>query len=228
MEKGSFVSFCELFLNGYRVNIFLCEVKSVEFTLSFPLHFLQPSDLSFRYHNAPHQSLYPIVYLLFHTGDIIDKMGDSDSGSIGSGSGGGGPAPTGAPGGPPPNIQQMVATKRLQQAQAQVGEVVDIMRVNEGAGAGPAPLRAGPSGGRPARGSLAVPAAGGQAQAQAVVGERKDVGGDRGGGHGGGRHRRGQHHQCWRRGKRGEGRHLSPRGGGGGGQQQGRNGSGTC
>jgi vesicle-associated membrane protein 2 len=30
----------------------------------------------------------------------------------------------------PPNIQQMVASKRLQQAQAQVGEVVDIMRVN--------------------------------------------------------------------------------------------------
>ena len=37
---------------------------------------------------------------------------------------------TGAPGGPPPNIQQLVASKRLQQAQAQVGEVVDIMRVN--------------------------------------------------------------------------------------------------
>lgn len=43
------------------------------------------------------------------------------------------PAPTGV-GQPrpgiPPNIQQMVASKRLQQAQAQVGEVVDIMRVN--------------------------------------------------------------------------------------------------
>ena len=37
---------------------------------------------------------------------------------------------TGKPGGPPPNIQQLVASKRLQQAQAQVGEVVDIMRVN--------------------------------------------------------------------------------------------------
>ena len=34
------------------------------------------------------------------------------------------------PGGPPPNIQKLVASKRLQQAQAQVGEVVDIMRVN--------------------------------------------------------------------------------------------------
>ena len=32
--------------------------------------------------------------------------------------------------GPPPNIQKLVASKRLQQAQAQVGEVVDIMRVN--------------------------------------------------------------------------------------------------
>ena len=41
-----------------------------------------------------------------------------------------GPAPPGAPGGPPLNIQQLVAAKRLQQAQAQVGEVVDIMRVN--------------------------------------------------------------------------------------------------
>ena len=41
-----------------------------------------------------------------------------------------GPAATGQPGGPPPNIQQLVASKRLQQAQAQVGEVVDIMRVN--------------------------------------------------------------------------------------------------
>ena len=40
------------------------------------------------------------------------------------------PAATGQPGGPPPNIQQLVASKRLQQAQAQVGEVVDIMRVN--------------------------------------------------------------------------------------------------
>ena len=37
---------------------------------------------------------------------------------------------TGKVGGPPPNIQQLVASKRLQQAQAQVGEVVDIMRVN--------------------------------------------------------------------------------------------------
>ena len=37
---------------------------------------------------------------------------------------------TGKTGGPPPNIQQLVASKRLQQAQAQVGEVVDIMRVN--------------------------------------------------------------------------------------------------
>lgn len=48
-----------------------------------------------------------------------------------------GPAGSGsAPGtggerpGPPQNIQQLVASKRLQQAQAQVGEVVDIMRVN--------------------------------------------------------------------------------------------------
>lgn len=41
-----------------------------------------------------------------------------------------GALPTGKPGGPPPNIQQLVASKRLQQAQAQVGEVVDIMRVN--------------------------------------------------------------------------------------------------
>lgn len=32
--------------------------------------------------------------------------------------------------GAPPNIQKLVASKRLQQAQAQVGEVVDIMRVN--------------------------------------------------------------------------------------------------
>merc|ERR1719400_1286723 len=40
------------------------------------------------------------------------------------------PAATGKVGGPPPNIQQLVASKRLQQAQAQVGEVVDIMRVN--------------------------------------------------------------------------------------------------
>ncbi|CAB4058676.1 VAMP3 [Lepeophtheirus salmonis] len=32
--------------------------------------------------------------------------------------------------GPPQNIQQLVASKRLQQAQAQVGEVVDIMRIN--------------------------------------------------------------------------------------------------
>lgn len=40
---------------------------------------------------------------------------------------------TGAPSGSsgaPPNIQKLVASKRLQQAQAQVGEVVDIMRVN--------------------------------------------------------------------------------------------------
>lgn len=49
---------------------------------------------------------------------------------------GDGPAPEGIPpatgktGGPPANIQQLVASKRLQQAQAQVGEVVDIMRVN--------------------------------------------------------------------------------------------------
>jgi len=53
-----------------------------------------------------------------------------------TGAGDGGPAPegitpaTGKVGGPPPNIQQLVASKRLQQAQAQVGEVVDIMRVN--------------------------------------------------------------------------------------------------
>ena len=33
-------------------------------------------------------------------------------------------------GGQPPNIQQSVASKRLKQAQAQVGQVVDIMRVN--------------------------------------------------------------------------------------------------
>ena len=33
-------------------------------------------------------------------------------------------------GGEPPNIQQSVASKRLKQAQAQVGQVVDIMRVN--------------------------------------------------------------------------------------------------
>ena len=48
-------------------------------------------------------------------------------GPAGSGSapGSGGERP-----GPPQNIQQLVASKRLQQAQAQVGEVVDIMRVN--------------------------------------------------------------------------------------------------
>lgn len=44
--------------------------------------------------------------------------------------GGIGTPATGTTGGPPPNIQQLVASKRLQQAQAQVGEVVDIMRVN--------------------------------------------------------------------------------------------------
>lgn len=37
---------------------------------------------------------------------------------------------TGQSSGAPPNIQKLVASKRLQQAQAQVGEVVDIMRVN--------------------------------------------------------------------------------------------------
>lgn len=49
--------------------------------------------------------------------------------NTGVGDGDGLPA-SGKPGGPPPNIQQLVASKRLQQAQAQVGEVVDIMRVN--------------------------------------------------------------------------------------------------
>jgi len=44
--------------------------------------------------------------------------------------GGPGDLDTPRPGGPPPNIQKLVASKRLQQAQAQVGEVVDIMRVN--------------------------------------------------------------------------------------------------
>ncbi|XP_059091335.1 vesicle-associated membrane protein 2-like [Tigriopus californicus] len=48
-------------------------------------------------------------------------MADSENGTA---------KPNPAPGGPPPNIQQLVASKRLQQAQAQVGEVVDIMRVN--------------------------------------------------------------------------------------------------
>jgi hypothetical protein len=55
-------------------------------------------------------------------------MSDPESSPINTGAGGS--APPGAPGGPPLNIQQLVATKRLQQAQAQVGEVVDIMRVN--------------------------------------------------------------------------------------------------
>ncbi|QQP42452.1 Synaptobrevinlike, partial [Caligus rogercresseyi] len=43
-----------------------------------------------------------------------------------------GSSPPAAPpsSGPPQNIQQLVASKRLQQAQAQVGEVVDIMRIN--------------------------------------------------------------------------------------------------
>ena len=66
--------------------------------------------------------------------------GGGGGGDIGGG-GGGIPPPnppgTGGGGQPapgsksiPPNIQQMVASKRLQQAQAQVGQVVDIMRVN--------------------------------------------------------------------------------------------------
>ena len=59
---------------------------------------------------------------------------ESDSGATSGGAVPGGPTPgappAGAPSGPPPNIQQLVASKRLQQAQAQVGEVVDIMRVN--------------------------------------------------------------------------------------------------
>ena len=58
-------------------------------------------------------------------------MSDPETSSP-SGNGNLGTDPTAVPtsGGPPPNIQKLVASKRLQQAQAQVGEVVDIMRVN--------------------------------------------------------------------------------------------------
>jgi len=58
-------------------------------------------------------------------------MSDQESDSGATSGGGPDAPPIGAgPSGPPPNIQQLVASKRLQQAQAQVGEVVDIMRVN--------------------------------------------------------------------------------------------------
>ena len=58
-------------------------------------------------------------------------MSDQESDSGATSGGGPDAPPIGAgPTGPPPNIQQLVASKRLQQAQAQVGEVVDIMRVN--------------------------------------------------------------------------------------------------
>lgn len=56
--------------------------------------------------------------------DLANNTGEGDAAAPGA------PPATGKVGGPPPNIQQLVASKRLQQAQAQVGEVVDIMRVN--------------------------------------------------------------------------------------------------
>ena len=38
--------------------------------------------------------------------------------------------PPGASGGAPPNVQKLKASKKMQQAQAQVDELVDIMRIN--------------------------------------------------------------------------------------------------
>ena len=69
---------------------------------------------------------------MFFYSNMSDKESDSGATSRGAVPGGPNPGVPPAPAliGKPPNIEQMVASKRIQQAQAEIGVAVDIMRVN--------------------------------------------------------------------------------------------------